>query len=107
MTSQLLSACDKTMGHVSIVPSFPGTLQTCPTNVPQALTPRRVLMLYWWNNQYQIMRPAIRQHLRFLTASKNRHQVLYHNIENGVPGFLRRTRFDVIILHTTLLCIRW
>ena len=70
----------------------------------EAPSPRRVLVLYCY---HQAMRPAIRQHLHVLDASRNRHQIIYHNVADGVPGYLRRTTFDVVILHTTLLCYRW
>jgi hypothetical protein len=71
------------------------------------MTSRRVLVLYLWDDKYQPMRPAIRQHLHVLNASSQRHQVLYHNILLGIPALLRRVRFDAVLLHTTLLCYRW
>ena len=51
-------------------------------------------------------RPTIQQHLHLLDHSSRRHVLLYHNAFLGVPGFLCRTRFDAIVLHTTLLCMR-
>jgi hypothetical protein len=67
-------------------------------------TSRRVLVLYCY---HQPMRPAIRQHLHVLDASQSRHQILYHNVADGLPAHIRRLCFDVVILHTTLLCYRW
>jgi hypothetical protein len=65
---------------------------------------QRVLVLYWYPGP---MRPAIRHHLEALKYSPHRHVLLYHNIACGVPRWLPHLRFDVAVLHTTLLCLRW
>lgn len=70
-------------------------------------TPRRILMLYYWDDRNPTMRPAIRQHLQVLDNSAERHHLLYHNVAYGVPGWLKLIGFDAVILHTTLLCYRW
>jgi hypothetical protein len=74
--------------------------------VSESMGPQRILILYWWHDQYHAMRPAIRQHLHVLDFSLNRHHVLYHNVAYGPASYLRRIRFDVVILHTTFLCYR-
>lgn len=71
------------------------------------LSPRRVLVLYHWGDPSRAMRPAIQQHLHVLDVSPAQHQILYHDVAQGVPGWLTRIGFDAIILHTTLLCLRW
>jgi hypothetical protein len=72
------------------------------------MTPRRVLLLYYWDDRAQAaMRPAIRHHLHVLDSSPQPHEILYHNVLNGVPGWLQRVRFDAVVLHNTLLCYRW
>jgi hypothetical protein len=53
------------------------------------------------------MRPAIDSHLRVLANSDAGHQILYLNVSEGIPFIVRHLAFDVVILHTTLLCARW
>jgi hypothetical protein len=67
---------------------------------------RRVLVLYWCD-PYRPLRATIRQHLRLFEAGPAGDQVLYLNVALGTPGWVKRARFDVIVLHTTLLCARW
>jgi hypothetical protein len=65
---------------------------------------RRILVLFWYPTA---MRPAIRHHVRTFEASPLGHQVLYFNVRDGVPVWFRYLPCDVIVLHTTLLCLRW
>lgn len=68
--------------------------------------PKRILMLYWYPVPLREMRLAIRQHLQSLEKSDPKPQIVYHNIY----GNTRRPKdlnFDVVILHTTFLCMRW
>ncbi|HEU4683065.1 MAG TPA: hypothetical protein VFS39_01005 [Nitrospira sp.] len=67
---------------------------------------RRILVLYWHPGPGEL-RVAIRRHLHAIDWSRHRHDVLYFNAVDGVPQWLRHFRFDAIILHTTLLCLRW
>lgn len=67
---------------------------------------RRILVLHAVDDR-QARRPCIEQHLRALACSAHGHRILYHNCLLGMPAFLRRAAFDVVILHTTLLCYRW
>ena len=67
---------------------------------------RTVLVLYWHPNPSQL-RAAIRQHLRTLEASRQRHTVVYANAFHPLPPWIRAARFDAIVLHTTFLCLRW
>jgi hypothetical protein len=67
---------------------------------------RRVLVLHW-QEPFRRVRPTIRQHLRLFEASPAGHAVHYANLALGVPPPVRRARFDVVVLHTTLLCARW
>lgn len=67
---------------------------------------RRVLVLYWCD-PYRPLRATIRQHLRLFDAGPADDRVLYLNVALGTPGWVTRARFDVIVLHTTLLCARW
>jgi hypothetical protein len=63
-----------------------------------------ILVLYWYP---QPMRPAIRHHLEALKYSPHGHRLRYVNVAEGVPPDLPRTKIDVLVLHTTLLCLRW
>jgi hypothetical protein len=67
---------------------------------------RRVLVFYWHPVSLPI-RAAISHHLRVLDRAPEPHEVLYFNTFRGVPAWLRYLRPDAIILHTTLLCLRW
>ncbi len=66
----------------------------------------RILVLYW-HPEPSHMRSAIRQHLRALEASKYRHEIVYWNAYEPVPGWIRYFDFDAVVLHTTFLCMRW
>jgi hypothetical protein len=50
---------------------------------------------------------AIRDHLRALEASPEGHAIVYFNAHFPVPGWLKGMPFDAVLLHTTLLCMRW
>jgi hypothetical protein len=65
---------------------------------------RKILVLYWYP---AAMRPAIRHHLEALKYSPARHRVRYVNVYRGEHRWVERGLYDVIILHTTLLCLRW
>lgn len=67
----------------------------------------RILVLYWDNDPKQF-RLTIRQHLYALQVYTEKHQILYWNACLGTPAWLRMMPcIDVVILHTTLLCMRW
>jgi hypothetical protein len=66
--------------------------------------PQRILVLYWYSTE---MRPAIKHHLETLNFSEINHKITYYNTFYGFPKWLFDLGFDVIILHTTLLCMRW
>ena len=53
------------------------------------------------------MRPTTTQHLRFLEHSLTPHNVLYWNAWHGVPGWVRSYPYDVVVLHYSVLCMRW
>jgi hypothetical protein len=66
--------------------------------------PQRILVLYWYPSQ---MRPAILHHLQALNYSEIPHEVIYYNTLNRVFSWLRYLNFDAVILHNTLLGLRW
>lgn len=73
-----------------------------------AASPRQVLVLYWHPESEQAMRAAIHHHLRTLDYSDETcYQVVYCNTFGGVPAWVRCQKFDGIVLHNTLLCLRW
>ncbi len=51
------------------------------------------------------MRLAVRQHLHAL--DDGREEVVYHNVIDGAPRWLRWLSPDYVVLHTTFLGIRW
>jgi hypothetical protein len=65
---------------------------------------KNVLILYYYA---QPMRPAIRHHLEVLNYSPHRHRIAYVNLAHGVPLGLAHANIDVLMLHTTLLGLRW
>src|SRR5690349_21494963 len=68
--------------------------------------PRDWLVLYL-HAEAEPMRPTTTQHLRFLEHSLTPHNVLYWNAWHGVPGWVRSHPYDVVVLHYSLLCMRW
>lgn len=68
--------------------------------------PRDWLVLYL-HAEAEPMRPTTTQHLRFLEHSLTPHNVLYWNAWHGVPGWIRSYPYDVVVLHYSLLCMRW
>lgn len=65
-----------------------------------------ILVLYWYPS-LKDMRSTIRNHLETLEYSDIDHRILYCNVFNGIPPWLKYLPMDVLILHTTLLCLRW
>jgi hypothetical protein len=65
------------------------------------------ILVLWWRQDGERLRPTIRQHLRTLSASTRGHHIHYHNVRQGIPLGLRLFPFDAIVLHTTLLGLRW
>ena len=53
------------------------------------------------------MRPTTVQHLGFLEHSLTPHDVLFWNALHGVPRWVRDYQFDVVLLHYSVLCMRW
>lgn len=71
-------------------------------------TSKHVLVLYWHQEPDNNMRAAVRHHLRALDYLSGADlEVLYCNVYHGAPSWLRHRRFDAILLHNTLLCLRW
>jgi hypothetical protein len=69
-------------------------------------TPRAWLILYL-HAEAEPMRPTTVQHLRFLEHSLTPHDVLFWNAAHGVPRWVRDHPFDVVLLHYSVLCMRW
>jgi hypothetical protein len=69
-------------------------------------TPRAWLILYL-HAEAEPMRPTTVQHLRFLEHSLTPHAVLRWNAAHGVPRWVRDYPFDVVVLHYSVLCMRW
>jgi|GEM_PF-2405533 hypothetical protein len=67
---------------------------------------QNILVLYWYPS-LKDMRSAIRHHLETLENSDIEHHIIYCNVFSGVPPWLKYLPMDVLILHTTLLCLRW
>jgi hypothetical protein len=68
---------------------------------------KRILVLYWYPVNLESMRLAIRQHLKVMDASGLGYSVTYHNVYANSSRPTNLSRYDVILLHTTFLCIRW
>ena len=66
----------------------------------------RVLVLYVTPDP-RFERLTTLHHLDALTGLDGPVEVLSFNAVRGAPGWLRRLRFDAVVLHTTLLCQRW
>ena len=67
---------------------------------------RRVLVLHF-TPRPQATRLSTQQHLDAVSRLDDPAEVLRYNAVHGVPRWLRRLRFDVVVLHTTLLTQRW
>lgn len=67
---------------------------------------RRVLVLFWHPEPHNI-RNSIRQHLEMLETAEPRPEVWYCNTFLPTSSWIRAMRFDAVVLHTTLLCLRW
>lgn len=66
----------------------------------------RILVLYWHRGPGE-MRLAVQQHLHALDAAPGDHRIRYCNAVDGVPARLKYAEYDAIVLHTTLLRLRW
>jgi hypothetical protein len=70
--------------------------------------PLQALVLYWTpSGRREDVRAAIRHHLSFLESSPLHHRVTYCHINHDIPEWYRKLAWDVVILHTTMLCMRW
>jgi hypothetical protein len=65
----------------------------------------RLLLLHYTPHPAAV-RLTTEQHLGALAAVSNA-DVLTYNAVHGAPAWLRHLRFDAIVLHTTLLAMRW
>jgi hypothetical protein len=68
--------------------------------------PLDVLMLYMHLTAVP-MRPTMASHLRFLEQGRDRHRVVYLNVAGRCPAWIRAQRWDVVVLHYSLLAARW
>lgn len=66
---------------------------------------RRLLVLHYTPHP-RAVRLTTRQHLAAVAGVENAEVVVY-NAVSGAPAWLRRLRFDAVVLHTTLLAMRW
>jgi hypothetical protein len=68
--------------------------------------PLEVLVLYMHLTALP-MRPTMASHLRFLESGRERHRVVYLNVAGRCPPWIRAQRWDLVILHYSLLAARW
>lgn len=73
--------------------------------VPILSVVRRVLLLHYTPHP-RAVRLTTQQHLDALAAIGDA-DVLAYNAVNGAPGWLRHLRWDAVVLHTTVLGMRW
>ena len=73
----------------------------------EAIAPRKVLVLYWTPLAPSTIRAAIRHHLEAIKQGPSAHQVTFWNLFDRGGPLLRRGKYDAVILHTSLLCLRW
>jgi hypothetical protein len=66
---------------------------------------RQILVLHY-TPRPRAVRLTTEQHLDAVTAIRGA-RVLSYNAVNAAPSWLRHLRFDAVVLHTTLLCMRW
>jgi len=64
-------------------------------------------VLYWTPQAPSTIRAAIRHHLEAIKQGPSSHAVTFWNVFDGGGRLLRRGKYDAVILHTTLLCLRW
>src|SRR5688500_15457730 len=53
------------------------------------------------------VRLTTRHHLEAVTSAARGGEVLSYNAVHGLPSWLRRLRFDAVLLHTAFLAMRW
>jgi hypothetical protein len=68
--------------------------------------PLAVLVLYMHTTALP-MRPTMASQLRFLERGSERHQILYFNLAGRLPQFIRQQRYDLVVLHYSVLAARW
>lgn len=80
--------------------------------------PKRILVIYYSDDKPGNLRLSIQKHLHVLDYSEQPHDIVYYNVFSGplseiddlsqdVPAWIAERPFDVLILHNTLLCLRW
>ena len=68
--------------------------------------PLDVLVLYMHLTALP-MRPTMASHLRFLEHGRERHRIVYLNLAGRCPPWIRAQRWDLVVLHYSLLAARW
>ena len=68
--------------------------------------PLDVLVLYMHVTALP-MRPTMASHLRFLERGAERHRIVYFNLAGRLPRFVRQQRYDLVVLHYSVLAARW
>ena len=68
--------------------------------------PLDVLMLYMHVTALP-MRPTMASHLRLLEHGRERHRVVYLNVAGRCPAWIRAQRWDLVVLHYSVLAARW
>jgi hypothetical protein len=68
--------------------------------------PLDVLVLYMHLTALP-MRPTMASHLRFLEHGRERHRIVYLNVAGRCPTWIRAQRWDLVVLHYSLLAARW
>jgi hypothetical protein len=53
------------------------------------------------------MRPTMASQLRFLEHGRERHRIAYLNLAGRCPPWIRAQRWDLVVLHYSLLAARW
>ena len=74
--------------------------------MPARVRPLEVLMLYMHLTPLP-MRPTMASHLRFLEHGRERHRIVYLNAAGRCPAWIRAQRWDLVVLHYSVLAARW
>jgi len=84
------------------------------------LKSRKILILYYHPYSLEEIRLGIKRHLKVLEHSEAGHDITYFNVykllqdvlvgckySSSITNDIREKDFNVVILHTTFLCLRW
>lgn len=99
--------CETEFKNVSRIPLWRRQIPTMKRFLRNRKKEKLAILILYWDNWHYPMRMAVRDHLAALRVHFPQNRFFVHNVKFDLPRYFAHRKFDAVLLHNTLLCLRW